>query len=145
MLKLNLQGALKKTTTVLQLIDRSIVSLEGIIKYIMVSIDSWEYPTDSLVLHPKTKFNGYPLILGSTWLATSDSHISGRLGKMTIKNGHLTKQWVLYQPAHPSIEHDLPLWLKEEEEYELYHITPQPVCTLDIITRGEKPDEDISY
>lgn len=29
----------------------------------MVSIDSWKYPTDLLVLQPKNKFNGYPFIL----------------------------------------------------------------------------------
>jgi len=36
---------------------------------------------------------------------------------MTIKNGHLSKQLVLYPPAQPSMEHELPLWLEEEEEY----------------------------
>ena len=50
MLKLNLQGSLRKTTTILQLADHSIVTLEGIGEDVMVSIDSWEYPTDFLVL-----------------------------------------------------------------------------------------------
>jgi len=42
MLKLNLQGSLRKTTTVLQLADYSIATLEGIVEDVMVSIDSWE-------------------------------------------------------------------------------------------------------
>eukprot|EP00253_Pinus_taeda_P023003 PITA_23003 len=63
MLKLNLQGSLRKTTIVLQLADCSIVTLEGIVEDVMVSIDSWEYPTDFLVLQPKAKLTGYPLIL----------------------------------------------------------------------------------
>jgi len=50
MLKLNLQGSLRKTTTVLQLVGRSTVTLEGIAGDVMVSIDSWEYPTYFLVL-----------------------------------------------------------------------------------------------
>jgi len=50
MLKLNLQGSLRKTTTVLQLADRSTVTPEGIVEDVMVSIDSWEYPADFLVL-----------------------------------------------------------------------------------------------
>ena len=50
MLKLNLQGSLRKITTVLQLADRSTVTPEGIVEDVMVSIDSWEYPTDFLVL-----------------------------------------------------------------------------------------------
>ena len=38
---------------------------------------------------------------------------------MTIKNGHMSKQLVLYPPAQPSLEHDLPLRLEEEEEDEV--------------------------
>ena len=80
----------------------------------MVTIDSWEYPTDFLALQPKTKFNGYPLILGRPWLATTDSYISCLAGNMTIKNGPLCKQFMLYPPDQPSIDHDLPIWLDDE-------------------------------
>ena len=68
----------------LQLTDRSILDPDGIFEDVMVSIDSWEYPTYFLVLQPKTKFNGYPLILGRPWLATADAYISFRVGNMTI-------------------------------------------------------------
>ena len=50
--------------TMLQLADRSTVTPEGIMEDVMASIDSWEYPTDFLVLQPKEKLTGYPLILG---------------------------------------------------------------------------------
>lgn len=50
MLKLNLQGSLRKTTTVLQLADRSTVTPEGIVQDVLVFVDSWEYPMDFLVL-----------------------------------------------------------------------------------------------
>ena len=40
MLKLILQGTLRKTTIVLQLVDRSIITPEGIVEDVMVSIDS---------------------------------------------------------------------------------------------------------
>ena len=62
MLKLNLQGTLRKTTTIMQLADQSTVTPEGIVEDVMFTIDSWEYPTYFLVLQPKTMFNGYPLI-----------------------------------------------------------------------------------
>ena len=42
MLKLKLQGSLRKTTTILQLANRSTVTPEGIVEDVMVSIDSWE-------------------------------------------------------------------------------------------------------
>ena len=48
-LKLNRLGALRKTTTVLQLADISTVALEGVVEDVMVSIDSCEYPIDFLV------------------------------------------------------------------------------------------------
>ena len=60
-------------------------------EYVMVSIDSWEYLADFLVLQPKAKLTGYPLILGRPWLATIDAYISCRAGNMTIKNGHMSK------------------------------------------------------
>eukprot|EP00253_Pinus_taeda_P004053 PITA_04053 len=72
MLKLKLEGALTNTTTVLQLVDRSTTSLEGFIEDVMVSIDSWEYPTTFIFIHTMTNFSGYPLILGRPWLATAD-------------------------------------------------------------------------
>lgn len=50
MLKLIFQGVLINTTTMLQLTDKSTVALKGIIEDVMVSIDSWEYPTDLLTL-----------------------------------------------------------------------------------------------
>ena len=86
-----------------------------------------------MVLQPKTKFNGYPLILGRPWLATADAYISFRAGNMTIKNGPLSKQLVLYPPSQPSIDHYLPIWL-EDEEYELYNTGP--MCIMDAILRG---------
>jgi len=109
MLKLNLQGSLRKTTRVLQLVDRSTIALEGIVEDVMVSINSLEYLAIFLVLQPKTKFSGYPLILRRQFLATISAYISCRAGNMTIKNGNLSKKLVLYPPTQPYLEHDLPL------------------------------------
>ena len=132
-------GSSRKTTTDLQLADWCRVTLEGIVEDVMVSIYSWEYPIDFLSLQPKTKFNGYPLILGRPWLATVDAYISCRSENMTIKNGPLSKQLVLYPPTQPSIDHDLPIWLENEED-ELYNTAP--MCTIDVILRGGNLYED---
>ena len=99
MLKLNLQISLRKTSTVLQLADRSTANPEGILEDVLVSVDSWEYPADFLVLQPKANLTGYPLILGRPWLVTTDAYISCRAGNMTIKNGPMSKQIVLYPSA----------------------------------------------
>ena len=139
MLKLNLQGSLRKTTIVLQLIDHSRVTPKEIVEDVMVSIDSWEYPTDFLVLQPKAKLTGYPLILGRLWLAIADAYISCRAGNMTIKNGHMSKQLVLYPPTQPTLEHDLPLYFEEEEEDEVYYAQ---IYTLGATIGGGQQDED---
>ena len=44
---------LQHTTIVLELADRSKVIPEGILEEIIVSLDSWEYLVDFLVLQPK--------------------------------------------------------------------------------------------
>ena len=75
--------SLDPTTTLLELDDRSVVKPEGTLQDVMVSLDSWEYPTDFLVINPRNQLDGHPLILGIPWLATADAYISCRIGNMT--------------------------------------------------------------
>ena len=81
-------SALEPTVTLLELAYRSVIRLEGIVQDIMVSVDSWEYPTDFLVINPKNRMEGHPLILGRPWLATTDAYIGYRTGNMTITRGN---------------------------------------------------------
>ena len=53
------------TPTVSELADRSTIKPEEILDDLVISVDSWEYPTDFLVLQPKSQLGGHPLILGS--------------------------------------------------------------------------------
>ena len=59
---------------------------------------------------------------------------------MTIKNGPMSKQLVLYPPAQPLLEHDLPLWLEEEDEDEVYFA---PVCTVEATRGGPQTEDDL--
>ena len=63
------------TSTLLELADRSVVRLEGTLHDVMVSVDSWEYPADFMIINPKNRLDGHPLILGRPWLATVDAYI----------------------------------------------------------------------
>ena len=105
----------------------------------MVSIDSWEYRVDFLALQPKAKLTSYPLILRRACLGIADAYISCRVGNMTIRNRHMSKQLVLYPPAQPSLEHDLPLWLEEEEKDEVYSAQ---LYALEATMGGGQQDED---
>eukprot|EP00253_Pinus_taeda_P025855 PITA_25855 len=93
----------QQTSTLLELSDRSVVRPEGILHDVMVSVDSWEYPTDFLIINPKTRLDGHPLVLGRPWLATADAYIGCRQGNMIITKGANIKNLVLYPPAQPSI------------------------------------------
>ena len=79
------------------------------------------------------------MILGRPWLVTANAYISYQAGKMTIKNQHMSKQLTLYPPAQPLLEHDLPLWLEEEDEDEVYST---PLYALEIAMGGKLQDED---
>eukprot|EP00253_Pinus_taeda_P016090 PITA_16090 len=85
---------------------------KGIVEDVMVSVDSWEYLVDFLVLQPKEKLIGYPLILGRPLFATADAYI----------------------------KHDLPLWLEEGDEDEVYSA---PVCTLEATLGGPEIEDDL--
>ena len=75
---------IRPTPTILELADRSKVKLEGVVDDVIVSIDSWEYPIDFIILQPKSNLGGHPLILGRPWLATAVAFIGCRAGSMII-------------------------------------------------------------
>jgi hypothetical protein len=109
--KLQFPG-LRPTPTVLQLADRSTVKPEGMLEDIVVSVDSWEYPADFMVLQPKANLGGYPLILGRPWLATADAYISCRSRRYDHLPWNSTKKMTLYPPAKPSLDLEIPPGLK---------------------------------
>ena len=84
------------TPTLLQLANRSVIRPDGVIEEFSVSLDSWEYPIDFMILTPKNNLGGHPLILGRPWLATADAFISCRFGDMYISDGNSTKKFTLY-------------------------------------------------
>ena len=110
---------IRPTPTVLELADRSTIKPEGILDDLIILVDSWEYPTEFLVLQPKPQLGEHPLILGRTWLATVDSCISYRSGSMTILDGTETKNITLYPIARLSLEAETTLWMELDEEEEV--------------------------
>ena len=107
---------LRPTPTVLELADRSTIKPEGILDDLVISVDSWEYPVDFLVLQPKSQLGGHPLIMGRPWLATVDACINCRSVFMTISDGTETKNLTLYPPAQPSLEAETSFWMEPKEE-----------------------------
>jgi len=94
---------MEPTSTLLELADRSVVRPEGTLHNVMVSIDSWEYLVDFLIINPKNRLDGHPLILGRPWLVIADAYIGCQQGSMTITRGSNIKNLALYPPAQPSV------------------------------------------
>ena len=90
---------IRPTPTILELVDRSKVKPEGVVDDVIVSIDSWEYPVNLIILQPKSNLGGHPLILGRLWLTTVDAFIGCRVGPMIISKENEGKQISLYPPA----------------------------------------------
>jgi hypothetical protein len=90
------------TLIMLQLANRLVVKPLGTLHDIAISVDCWEYPTDFLIINPKSGLEGNPLILGIPWLTTADAHIGCRLGTMKISRGGVTRNLILYPPTKPS-------------------------------------------
>jgi hypothetical protein len=94
----------RPTPIVLELACRSTIKPEGVIDDLVISVDSWEYPADFVVLQPKTCLGGHPLILGIPWLATDDAFIGCIYGSMTISDGYDTKKLSRYPHVTPNVE-----------------------------------------
>jgi hypothetical protein len=69
-----------------------------------------------MVLQPKTSLKGYPLIMGSPWLAIVDDYIGCR--NMTISHETSTKELTLFPLAKPSLDFQAPLWANGEDSDE---------------------------
>jgi hypothetical protein len=91
-------NSFEPTTIILLLADRSIVQSVGTLHDIAISVNSWEYPADFLIINPRSGLEGHPLILGRPWLAIAYVYIGYQIGNMTITRGCITKNLILYPP-----------------------------------------------
>ena len=98
---LQLGQFLQPTPSILELVDRTTVEPAGVLDEIIISIASWEYPINFMVIESKYPSKGNPIILGIPWLATANYFIGCRDGEMTISNGLYTQRLILYPPAQP--------------------------------------------
>jgi hypothetical protein len=82
----------------------------GVLDDRIVSLDSWDYLLDFMVLHPKSPSGGNPVILGRPWLSTTNAFIGCKFGNMFISHRELVKHMTLYLPAKNLIELENILW-----------------------------------
>jgi hypothetical protein len=93
---------LRTTQTLLELVYKSMIIPARSLDDITITLDSWEYPMEFLVIHSKSSKPGHPIVLGRPWLATANAFISCRSGEMAISNGTHSQKPVLFPPAQPT-------------------------------------------
>ena len=77
----------------LQLADRSVKRLRGIIKDVLIKVDKFYFLVDFLVIDTESVHNvgsQIPVILGRPFLATANALINCRTGVMKISFGNMT-------------------------------------------------------
>jgi hypothetical protein len=77
-------GELKPTSITLLLVDRSVKVPRGIVEVVLVQVDKFIYHVDFIVLETQ------PLILGRSFLTTSNALINCRNGLMKLSFGNMT-------------------------------------------------------
>ena len=86
-------GELEWTNITLQLADRSVKIPRGIVEDVLVQVDKFYFPVDFFVLDIQPVVNQgtqFPVILGRTFLATTNAIIHCRGGLMTLSFGNMT-------------------------------------------------------
>lgn len=66
----------------IELANRSKIKPDGVLDDVVVSIYSWEYHMNFIVIYLENPVGGHPLILGCPWLATTNSYIGCHFGDM---------------------------------------------------------------
>ncbi|WJZ92671.1 hypothetical protein VitviT2T_011655 [Vitis vinifera] len=116
-------GELKPTSITLSLADRSVKIPRGIVEDVLVQVDNFYYPVDFVVLDtdPIVKETNYvPIILGRSFLATSNAIINCRNGLMQLTFGNMTLELNIFHMSKKLIT-------PEEEE------GPEEVCIIDTL------------
>ena len=104
-------GELKPTSITLSLADRSIKIPKGTIEDVLIQVDRFYYPVDFVVLDTEPVAvgpNHVPIILGRSFLATSNAIINCRNGIMQLTFGNMTLELNIFHlgKRHMHLEGD---------------------------------------
>jgi hypothetical protein len=126
-------GELKPTTVTLQLADRSMKRLRGIIEDVLIKIDKFYLPVDFIVIDTESVHdvvNQIPVILGRPFLATANTLINCRMGVMKISFGNMTVELNIFNINSQPLEYDKnrPMCFIEEITYDFDFEDPEIEC-----------------
>ncbi|MBE2321343.1 retroviral-like aspartic protease, partial [Solirubrobacter sp. CPCC 204708] len=102
-------GDLEPTMITLQLADRSVKRPKGIVRDVIVQVNSFYFPVDFIVLETQPVPDSgtqIPVILGRPFLATSNAIIYCKNGIMTISFGNMTVNLNIFNVCRQMEEYD---------------------------------------
>jgi hypothetical protein len=103
-------GELKPTFVTLLLADRSVKVPKGIVEDVFVQVDKFIYPMDFIVLdtQPVEACNSFPVILGRSFLTTSNALINCRNGLIKLSFRNMTLEINIFNICkQPKDDNDL--------------------------------------
>ena len=86
-------GELTPTTITLQMADRSMAQLEGILEDVLVKVGKFVFPVDFVVMKMEEDTQ-VPLLLGRPFLATGVALIDVQKGELTLRVGNEAVQLI---------------------------------------------------
>ncbi|XP_026451158.1 uncharacterized protein LOC113351376 [Papaver somniferum] len=102
-------GEMKPTLVTLQLEDRSIKIPRGIVEDMLIKVDKFFFPVDFIVLdtqHVQNPYNHVPVILGHSFLATSNAIMNCRHGVLKLSFGNMTVELNVFNISQQPIDCD---------------------------------------
>ena len=80
-------GELTPTTIILQMADRSMAKVEGVLEDVLVKVGKFIFPVDFMVMKMEED-NQVPLLLGRPFLATGAALIDVKKGELILRVGN---------------------------------------------------------
>ena len=100
-------GELIPTAMTLQMEDRTLAHLEGILKDVLIKVGKLIFPMDFIVIDIK-EYKQLPLLLGRPFLATGEALIDVKKGELTLRVGdevvHFNLNHSLKQPELSNVD-----------------------------------------
>ncbi|KAJ9175384.1 hypothetical protein P3X46_013946 [Hevea brasiliensis] len=122
-------GQLKPTTISLQLADRSIKYLMGILENIPIKVGKFFIPVDFVVLEMEEDVQ-IPIILERPFLATAEAIIDIKYGRLTLKVGDEEVEFNLFNTMKHKFEPDecFKVDIIEKEFHKMFPKDPLEAC-----------------
>ena len=147
-------GELKPTSIILQLANQSVIVPKGVVGDVLVQVDKFNFLVDFIILdmHPVSNANSQiSVILGRSFLATSNALINCRSGVLKLSFGNMTLELNIFntckQPKDEEDVHEVDLieTLVQEKFNKTCFSDPLEACLVNLCDFNFDGNLEIAY